>query len=183
MVHLIKHCYSTLKEIGLPSDLDNSDMLSLIEQKMCADDRKVWSHDLEKTKQPATLNQLMTWMIVEMKSRMRATAPLRTGNGSFSVHDVNKVNDDWNKAPHNKCWLCKSPTHWPDQSQKFAALNADDRLKAMKDNHPFLAASNEPEGIIGFQTVVEENNVQKRRTVFNAHGTIIHCYVRALTYG
>lgn len=135
LVHLIKRCYSTLKEIGLPSDLDNSHMLSLIEQKMCADDRKVWSHDLEKTKQPTTLNQLMTWMTVEMKSRMRATVPLRTSNGSFSVHNVNKVNDDRNKAPHNKCWLCKSPTHWPDQSQKFAALNADDHLKAMRDNH------------------------------------------------
>ena len=135
LVHLVKRCYSTLKEIGLPSDLDNSHMLSLIEQKMCADDRKVWSHDLEKTKQPATLNQLMTWMTVEMKSGMRATAPLRTSNGSFSAHNVNKVNDDGNKVPHNKCWLCKSPTHRPDQSQKFAALNADDRLKVMKDNH------------------------------------------------
>ena len=77
----------------------------------------------------------MTWMTVEMKSRMRATVPLRTSNGSYSVHNVNKVNDDGNKATHNKCWLCKSPTHWPDQCQKFATLNADDRLKAVKDNH------------------------------------------------
>ena len=135
LVHLVKRCYNTLKEIGLSSDMDNSHMLSLIEQKMCADDRKVWSRDLEKTKQPATLNQLMTWVTVEMKSRMRATAPLRTSNGSFSAHNVNKVNCDGNKAPHNKCWLCKSQTHWLDQCQKFAALNADDRLKAVKDNH------------------------------------------------
>ena len=135
LVHLVKRCYNTLKEIGLPSDMDNSHMLSLIEQKMCADDRKVWSRDLEKSKQPATLNHLMTWMTVEMKSRMRATAPLRTSNGSFSVHSVHKANDDGNKASYSKCWLCKSSTHWPDQCHKFAALNADDRLKAVKDNH------------------------------------------------
>ena len=121
--------------VGLPSDMDKSHMLSLIEQKMRADDRKVWSRHLEKTKQPTTLNQLVTWMTVEMKSQMRATAPLRTSRGSLSVHNVNKVNDDGKKTPHYKCWLCKSPTHWPDQCQKFAALNADDRLKAVKDNH------------------------------------------------
>ena len=103
LVHLVKCCYNKLKEIGLPSDLDNNYMLSLIEQKMCADDRKVWSHDLEKTKQPATLNLLMTWVTVEMKSHMRTTAPLRTTNGFFSVHNINKVNDDGNRAPHNKC--------------------------------------------------------------------------------
>ena len=90
--------------------------------------------DLKKTKQPATLNHLMAWMTVEMKSRMRATAPLRTSNGSFSVQNVNKVNNG-SKASHNKCWLCKSDTHWPDQCHKFAALNADNCLKAVKDNH------------------------------------------------
>ena len=83
--------------VGLPSDMDKSHMLSLIEQKMRADDRKVWSRHLEKTKQPTTLNQLMTWMTVEMKSQMRATAPLRTSRGSLSVHNVNKVNDDGKK--------------------------------------------------------------------------------------
>ena len=76
LVHLVKRCYNTLKEVGLPSDMDNSHMLSIIEQKMCMDDRKVWSRDLEKSNKPVTLVGLMTWMTVEMKSRMRATAPL-----------------------------------------------------------------------------------------------------------
>ena len=80
LVHLVKRCYNTLKEVGLPSDLNNSHMLSIIEQKMCADDRKVWARDLEKEKTSATLEALMNWMNVEMKSRtwrMRATAPIR----------------------------------------------------------------------------------------------------------
>ncbi len=42
LVHLVRRCYNTLKEVGLPSDMDNSHMLSVIEQKMCVDDRKVW---------------------------------------------------------------------------------------------------------------------------------------------
>ena len=89
LVHLVKRCYNTLKDVGLPSDMDNSHMLSLIEQKMCVDDRKVWSRDLEKTNQPATLLGLMTWMTAEMKSRMRATAPLRTGSSHHTIHHVN----------------------------------------------------------------------------------------------
>ena len=88
LVHLVKRCYNTLKEVGLPSDMDNSHMLSIIDQKMCMDDRKVWSRDLEKSNKPATLVGLMTWMTVEMKSRMRATAPLRTGSSSHTIHHV-----------------------------------------------------------------------------------------------
>ena len=76
LVHLVKRCYNMLKEVGLPSDMDNSHMLSVIKQKIGMDDRKVWSRDLEKSNKPVTLVGLMTWMTVEMKSRMRATAPL-----------------------------------------------------------------------------------------------------------
>ena len=77
LVHLVRRSYNTLKEVGVPSDMDNSHMLSIIEQKMCPDDRKVWSRDLERERKPATLNALITWMTSEMKSRMRATAPVR----------------------------------------------------------------------------------------------------------
>ena len=37
-----------MKEVGRPSDMDNNQMLSLIEQKMCVDERKIWSRELEK---------------------------------------------------------------------------------------------------------------------------------------
>jgi len=79
LAHLVRRCFNTLKEVGVPSDMDNSHMLSIIEQKMCADDRKVWSRELERDGKKATLQGLIDWMTVEMKSRMRATAPLRTG--------------------------------------------------------------------------------------------------------
>ena len=48
LVHLVKRCHNTLKEVGVPGDMNNSHMLSIIEQKMCADDRKVWFRDLER---------------------------------------------------------------------------------------------------------------------------------------
>ena len=79
LVHLVKRCYNTLREVGLPSDINNSHILSIIEQKMCADDRKVWARDLEKEKKPATLEALMNCMNVEMKFRKCATAPIRVG--------------------------------------------------------------------------------------------------------
>ena len=135
LVHLVKRCYNTLKEIGVPGDMDNSHMLSLIEKKMCADDRKVWSRDLEKNGEPATLHRLMTWMTTEMKSRMRATAPLRTSSTHHAVNYVTKGNEERNKVSTFKCWLCENSTHWPDQCMKFDALSQGERLNAAKENH------------------------------------------------
>lgn len=133
LVHLVKRCYNTLKDVGLPSDMDNSHMLSVIEQKMCADDRKVWARDLEKEKKPATLHALMTWMTVEMKSRMRATAPIRITGSNRRL--VNHLKGNENDRVWHKCWMCKNSSHWPDQCPKFAALSVDDRIATAKANH------------------------------------------------
>ena len=136
LAHLVKRCYNTLKEVGVPSDMDNSHMLSIIEQKMSTDDRKVWSRDLERDGKKATLQGLMDWMTVEMKSRMPATAPLRTGSSTqrsvnhFLGDASNKGNVTW-----HKCWMCRNSDHWPDQCQKFAALSIDERMKIAKENH------------------------------------------------
>ena len=137
LVHLVRRCYNTLKEVGLPSDMDNSHMLSIIEQKMCVDDRKVWSRELQKDKKPASLKGLMDWMSSEMKSRMRATAPIRTtGNSSRLVHHLTKTNDGQNdNLIRHKCWFCKNSTHFPDQCEKIASLNHENRLKIVKENH------------------------------------------------
>ena len=134
LVHLVKRCYNTLKEIGIPSDMDNSHMLSIIEQKMCVDDRKVWSRDLERENKPATLHGLMSWMTIEMKSRMRATASVRTSSSS-SRRTVNHVQVDAENKSRHKCWFCRDSTHWLDQCQKFAALSIDNRIKAARNNH------------------------------------------------
>ena len=137
LVHLVRRCYNTLKEVGLPSDMDNSHMLSIIEQKMCVDDRKVWSRELQKDKKPASLKGLMDWMSIEMKSRMRATAPIRTtGNSSRLVHHLAKTNDGQNdNLSRHKCWFCKNSTHFPDQCEKIASLNHENRLKIVRENH------------------------------------------------
>jgi hypothetical protein len=121
LVHLVNRCYNTLKEVGIPSDMNNSHMLSIIEKKMCASDRKVWSRDLEREKQPATLYRLMSWMTVEMKSRMRAIVR----SGTINRRHVNLVGgrvDDERKDWHKCC-------------QKLAAMNYDERVKAAKANH------------------------------------------------
>ena len=115
--------------------MNNSHMLSIIEKKMCASVRKVWSRDLEREKQPATLHRLISWMTVEMKSRMRAIAPVR--NGSTNRRNVNivgsKVDDE--RRDWHKCWYCSDSSHWPDQCQKLAAMKYDDLVKATKANH------------------------------------------------
>ena len=130
LVHLVKRCYNTLKEVGLPSDMDNSHMLSVIEQKMCADDRKVWARDLEREKKPPTLNALMCWMTVEMKS-----ASIRVSGSNRK--QINHLQGNQNKDDQAwyKCWLCKNSKHWPAQCPKFAALSVDDRIATARANH------------------------------------------------
>ena len=136
LVHLVRRCYNTLKEVGLPSDMDNSHMLSIIEQKMCIDDRKVWSRELQRDKKPASLKGLIDWMSIEMKSRMRATAPIRTisSNSRFISH-LTKTDAGKNDITRHKCWFCKNSAHWPDQCEKIKALKHEKRLDVAKENH------------------------------------------------
>ena len=60
--HLVRRSYNTLKEVGLPGDMNNSHVLSVIERKMSSDDRKVWSRELERIGKRATLDGLLQWM-------------------------------------------------------------------------------------------------------------------------
>ena len=139
LVHFVKRCYNTLKEVGVPMDMDNIHMLSMIEQKMCTDDRKVWARDLERGKAAPTLKALMTWMTIEVKSRMRTTAPIRTSSvqrRAVSYFGAENSNSGNSSIPiRHKRWLCLHSHHWPDQCPKFAALRIDDRPKAAKENH------------------------------------------------
>ena len=105
---------------------------------MCTDDRKVWARHLESNGKEATPGQLITWMNTEMKSRVRATAPLRNV-GHNPRHPVNHVipqdNGPTISSSSPKCWICQTSTHWVDQCRKFTSLNPQERLKAAKENH------------------------------------------------
>ena len=140
LVQLVRRSYNTLREVGVPNDMDNSHMLSVIEQKMGADDRKVWSRDLERECKKATFKTLIGWMTVKMKSTMRATAPLRTG--STNPRSVHHVRGDIGKkgiATRENCWFCGTSSHWTDQCQSFGALTVDERIKLAKENHVCFA--------------------------------------------
>ncbi|CAB4004705.1 PREDICTED: uncharacterized protein LOC107337338, partial [Paramuricea clavata] len=129
LVHLVKRSFNTMKGVGKPHDMDNNHMLSLIEQKMCVEDRKIWARELERNEKPANLQGLIAWMETEMKSRMRATAPLR--NPSQGSRYVNQLSGG--KPP--KCWICDNLTHWVDQCEKFKSMSPEERLKTVRENH------------------------------------------------
>ena len=114
MADSVNRCYNTLKDVTLLSNMDNSHMLSLIEQKMCVDDWKVWSRDLEKTNnQSPTLLGLMNWITVEIKSRIRATAPLRTGSSHHTIHHVNVTATDVGPAKSEHTGPMNVKRFWP----------------------------------------------------------------------
>lgn len=87
-------------------------MLSIIEQKMYVDGRKVWARDLDKENKPATLHTLISWITIKIKSRMRATAPIRVGPPHR--RHINHKRAGGDNPPTNKSWVCKTCAHWPN---------------------------------------------------------------------
>lgn len=134
LVHLVNRSYNTLKEVGNQNDMNNSHMLAVIERKMCNEDLKVWSREIERLGGAATLEGLMKWMTSEMKLRMRATAPLRLSS-SQQRGAVYQFSAEVPEKTKHKCWFCEMSTHWPDQCTKFAALKYNERMEAAKRNH------------------------------------------------
>ena len=108
-VHLVRRSYNTLKTVGIANNMDNSHMLAVIERKLCSDDRKVWSCDLEEEGKRPTLQGLLTWMTSKMKSRMRATAAIRSGSSKRLVHHI-RTEDNEGQGKF-KCWICKESSH------------------------------------------------------------------------
>ena len=73
-------------------------------------------------------------MTVEMKSRMRATAPIR--NAGSSRRNVHHFGYEKDQKERHKCWLCNDSTHWPDQCTFYEALlSVDERINLAKSNH------------------------------------------------
>jgi len=131
LAQLVRRSYNTLKEVNRQFDMDNNHMIAIIEQKLHVNDRKIWSRYLETSQKEATLENLITWMTTEMKTRMRAIAPFRSMQSRHLVGSFNA-----NLSGNNpKCWVCKSSNHFVDQCRKFSSMNANERLQAVKDNH------------------------------------------------
>ena len=140
LVHLVRRSYNTLKEIGRTNDMDNSNMLAMIEKKMNIDDKKVWFRYQESSKEQVSLQMLLNWMSVEMKSRMRATAPLRSDTRHATIGHMTQLKDKQSVSSQPqqilqyKCWICKISDHWVDQCKKLTSKTAPVRLKFIKEN-------------------------------------------------
>ncbi|XP_063955361.1 uncharacterized protein LOC135154088 [Lytechinus pictus] len=117
--------------------MDNSQVLALIERKMHVDDRRVWFRHLEQDGKPAFLSYLIEWMTSEMKSRMRAAAPVRAEEKKAGkVFQVSSVQSNSAKPDvmFFKCWLCMTSDHWTDQCKKLLSMTQSDRLNVAKKN-------------------------------------------------
>lgn len=92
LVNLVRTSYNTLKEVGRPHDMGNSQMLALIERKLHMDDSKVWFHFLEREGKQGTSSLLTDWLMWERKSWVKETALLRSevSKSGAAVHIVGK---------------------------------------------------------------------------------------------
>ena len=109
-------------------------MLALIERKLNRDDRNVWFRYLEHEKQQASLTKLLEWMTCEMKSRMRAIAPIRADTSQRpTVHHIKETKESI--YPFYKCWICQCSNHWVNQCEKLNKMTPSEHLKTVREGH------------------------------------------------
>ena len=72
LVNLVRRSYNILKEIKRPQDMDSTHVMSLIERKMGEDDLRVWARHLNSEKCEPSMENLLSWMELEMTARMRS---------------------------------------------------------------------------------------------------------------
>jgi hypothetical protein len=81
LLHLLKRSLNTLKEVGRENDMNNNnDMLAITEQR-CMRMIAKYGHATWKVARVRLHwrhKTLILWMTCEMKSRVRATAPVRS---------------------------------------------------------------------------------------------------------
>ncbi|XP_063959833.1 uncharacterized protein LOC129259266 [Lytechinus pictus] len=133
LVHLIRRSYNSLQEVGRANDMDNNHMLSLIERKLSSDDRKLWLRFIDRERTDASLHALLYWMELELKTRIRASAPLRDSRSSTIGH-ISQDDGSNERKPDFKCWLCETSDHWIDQCKKVLSKTQEERYQLMKDN-------------------------------------------------
>ncbi|XP_041467176.1 uncharacterized protein LOC121417521 [Lytechinus variegatus] len=133
LVHLIRRSYNSLQEVGRANDMDNNHMISLIERKLSSDDRKLWLRFIDRERTDASLHALLYWMELELKTRVRASAPLRDSRSSTIGH-LAKNDGITERKPDFKCWLCKTSDHWVDQCKKVLSKSQEERFQLMKEN-------------------------------------------------
>lgn len=107
------------------------DILSIIEQNMSSDITEKPGQEISRKAN----SRWRCWMTTEMKSRKRATAPLRTGSHYTSINfiEVGINRDKWSIG--SKCWICKTQEYWTDECQTFLALRLEDRKRIAHESH------------------------------------------------
>ena len=69
--------------------------------------------------------------LTDVRKILDPPLPVRSGVSTrrkvYQIHGAIEENKN-----RNKCWLCRSAKHWPDQCQKLAAMTVDERLMLQK---------------------------------------------------
>ena len=133
-VQLVHRCFNLLKEVGKRQDMDNNYVIALLEQKLCSQDKRMWARYIEREKVEVTMSNLLDWLTVEMKTRMRTNSDIRCPTRVMK-NSVNQVSFNQPSRPEVKCWLCKSESHHVDNCPQFLSKSVKQRYDLLKENH------------------------------------------------
>eukprot|EP00057_Strongylocentrotus_purpuratus_P016422 XP_011670896.1 PREDICTED: uncharacterized protein LOC105441474 [Strongylocentrotus purpuratus] len=133
-VNLIRRSFNTLKEVDRAEDMNNSHMLAIIEKKLYVTDGQMWFRK-QGEGTTATLEALLKWMEIELRARIRSSAPVRNDAASKSRSAVSQVTAFEERQQDYRCWICKNKDgHWIDQCKTFLDKSTAERLEMVKSN-------------------------------------------------
>lgn len=136
-VQLVRRCFNLLKEVGKTQDMDNNYVIALLEQKLCPPDKRLWVRYVEREGIEITMANLLDWLTIEMKTRIRTNSDIRCPTRSMKTSSVNQVGFNQPVKPEvrPKCWLCNSDRHYVDACPKFLSRSVKERFDLLKEHH------------------------------------------------
>ncbi|XP_033111230.1 uncharacterized protein LOC117112268 [Anneissia japonica] len=143
----LENCFEALSALGYLNELNNQGSLRQIIEKLPRFLQNRWQSENFKLKEKGVVPGLENVMKFVKASAREINDPVfgsitnHTAEGqppkqkrNQQIHNV-KVNVPSQTAQRDKCWICKSDTHWPDQCEKFTKMKVEERFKMVKENH------------------------------------------------
>ena len=145
----LENCFESLSALGYVHELNNQSSLKQIIEKLPKFLQNKWQGENYKLKNQGTIPGLENVVKFVRASAMQINDPI-FGNvdsqsavpfkpkRSHQVHNVKLPSIPLQDRPQErfqKCWICKSNDHWPDQCKKFLDMKVEDRYELTKDNH------------------------------------------------
>ena len=134
-VYLVESGYNDLKVLSLEREISNSNMISIIENKLPTSLAIEWYREIHKTGSTVDkfdkFTSLIEFLRVERNALEYGIANIRTAE--YKVSKINLV--DRSKSVNTECIVHKTNSHRTNECRKYLDMAINERLKIIRENY------------------------------------------------